>query len=110
MQLTKIISESVHKLPDAPNVSASAHRVLGYHVWEEVKHARLDKSMLRRISRVPVAYPDGRLPSASFLLEFARDHGFAVRSGRLTSWGYLDQLSKLGTHGTSIPDVAKNFD
>jgi hypothetical protein len=27
------------------------------------------------------------------------------------SWGYLDQLSKLGTHGTraSIPDVAKTL-
>jgi hypothetical protein len=27
----------------------------------------------------------------------------------VTSWGYLDQLSKLGTHGTSIPDVAKTL-
>jgi hypothetical protein len=26
-----------------------------------------------------------------------------------TSWGYLEQLSKLGTHGTSIPDVAKTL-
>jgi hypothetical protein len=27
----------------------------------------------------------------------------------LTTWGYLDQLSKLGTHGTSVPDVAKTL-
>jgi hypothetical protein len=27
----------------------------------------------------------------------------------VTSWGYLEQLSKLGTHGTSIPDVAKTL-
>jgi hypothetical protein len=25
------------------------------------------------------------------------------------TWEYLDQLSKLGTHGTSIPDVAKTL-
>ena len=27
----------------------------------------------------------------------------------VTSWRYLEQLSKLGTHGTSIPDVAKTL-
>ena len=25
------------------------------------------------------------------------------------TWGFLDQLSKLGTHGTSVPDVAKTL-
>jgi hypothetical protein len=25
----------------------------------------------------------------------------------VATWQYLDQLSKLGTHGTSVPDVAK---
>ena len=25
----------------------------------------------------------------------------------LATWEYLDQLSKLGTHGTSVPDAAK---
>lgn len=27
----------------------------------------------------------------------------------VASWEYLDQLSKLGTHGTSVPDVAKTL-
>lgn len=27
----------------------------------------------------------------------------------VATWSYLDQLSKLGTHGTSIPDVAKTL-
>ena len=27
----------------------------------------------------------------------------------LATWEYLDQLSKLGTHGTSVPDVAKTL-
>jgi hypothetical protein len=25
------------------------------------------------------------------------------------TWEFLDQLSKLGTHGTSVPDVAKTL-
>src|SRR5215471_1582234 len=25
----------------------------------------------------------------------------------VATWAFLDQLSKLGTHGTSVPDVAK---
>jgi hypothetical protein len=25
------------------------------------------------------------------------------------TWKFLDQLSKLGTHGTSVPDVAKTL-
>jgi hypothetical protein len=25
------------------------------------------------------------------------------------TWGFLAQLSKLGTHGTSVPDVAKTL-
>jgi hypothetical protein len=27
----------------------------------------------------------------------------------VATWAYLDQLSKLGTHGTSVPDVAKTL-
>jgi hypothetical protein len=27
----------------------------------------------------------------------------------VATWDYLDQLSKLGTHGTSVPDVAKTL-
>ena len=27
----------------------------------------------------------------------------------LATWEYLDQLSKLGTHGTSVPDAAKTL-
>jgi hypothetical protein len=27
----------------------------------------------------------------------------------VATWEYLDQLSKLGTHGTSVPDVAKTL-
>jgi hypothetical protein len=27
----------------------------------------------------------------------------------VASWDYLDQLSKHGTHGTSVPDVAKTL-
>jgi hypothetical protein len=27
----------------------------------------------------------------------------------VATWSYLDQLSKLGTHGTSVPDVAKTL-
>ena len=27
----------------------------------------------------------------------------------VVTWGYLDQLSKLGTHGTSVTDVAKTL-
>jgi hypothetical protein len=27
----------------------------------------------------------------------------------VTTWEFLDQLSKLGTHGTSVPDVAKTL-
>lgn len=27
----------------------------------------------------------------------------------VATWHYLDQLSKLGTHGTSVPDVAKTL-
>ena len=27
----------------------------------------------------------------------------------VATWVYLDQLSKLGTHGTSVPDVAKTL-
>jgi hypothetical protein len=27
----------------------------------------------------------------------------------VATWTYLDQLSKLGTHGTSVPDVAKTL-
>lgn len=27
----------------------------------------------------------------------------------VATWEFLDQLSKLGTHGTSIPDVAKTL-
>ena len=27
----------------------------------------------------------------------------------LATWEYLDQLSKLGTHGTSVPDSAKTL-
>ncbi len=27
----------------------------------------------------------------------------------LATWDYLDQLSKLGTHGTSVPDAAKTL-
>jgi hypothetical protein len=26
-----------------------------------------------------------------------------------TTWDYLDELSKRGTHGTSVPDVAKSL-
>jgi len=25
------------------------------------------------------------------------------------SWQYLDELAKLGTHGTSVPDVARSL-
>ena len=27
----------------------------------------------------------------------------------VATWEYLDQLSKLGTHGTSVPDVTKTL-
>ncbi len=27
----------------------------------------------------------------------------------VATWDYLDQLSKLGTHGTCVPDVAKTL-
>ena len=27
----------------------------------------------------------------------------------VATWEFLDQLSKLGTHGTSVPDVAKTL-
>jgi hypothetical protein len=27
----------------------------------------------------------------------------------LATWEYLDELSKRGTHGTSVPDVAKSL-
>jgi hypothetical protein len=27
----------------------------------------------------------------------------------VATWEYLDRLSKLGTHGTSVPDVAKTL-
>ena len=27
----------------------------------------------------------------------------------VATWNYLDQLSKLGTHGTCVPDVAKTL-
>jgi hypothetical protein len=27
----------------------------------------------------------------------------------VATWEYLDQLSRLGTHGTSVPDVAKTL-
>jgi hypothetical protein len=27
----------------------------------------------------------------------------------VATWTFLDQLSKLGTHGTSVPDVAKTL-
>ena len=27
----------------------------------------------------------------------------------VATWEYLEQLSKLGTHGTSVPDVAKTL-
>jgi hypothetical protein len=27
----------------------------------------------------------------------------------VATWSYLDQLSKLGTHGTSVTDVAKTL-
>jgi hypothetical protein len=27
----------------------------------------------------------------------------------VASWEFLDQLSRLGTHGTSVPDVAKTL-
>jgi hypothetical protein len=27
----------------------------------------------------------------------------------VATWKFLDQLSKLGTHGTSVPDVAKTL-
>jgi hypothetical protein len=27
----------------------------------------------------------------------------------VATWAFLDQMSKLGTHGTSVPDVAKTL-
>ena len=27
----------------------------------------------------------------------------------VATWTFLDQMSKLGTHGTSVPDVAKTL-
>jgi hypothetical protein len=43
------------------------------------------------------------------MLNFMADTDRRPLTLAVATWEYLDQLSKLGTHGTSVPDVAKTL-
>jgi hypothetical protein len=62
------------------------------------------------VNRFRLFFESGKTPFTGDVVSlFMADTDRRPITLAVATWNYLDQLSKLGTHGTSVPDVAKTL-